>query len=80
MENNFKVIQNSDGTYSLKGLRFGESTSPKSQPKVVHVNRTSSLANLPTREFYGEFRQQSQKGPTSRYDDDIKGLDRLNYG
>ena len=80
MENNFKVIQNPDGTYSLEGLRFGETPSPKSQPKVINIKKTSGLANQPIREFYGDFRQYSQKGPTSRYDDDIKGLDRLNYG
>ena len=80
MNEDIKLLQNPDGTYSLRGLRFGEESSPKSKPLAVDTNRNSSLAEAPSRQYYGEFKFNSQKGVNSRYDDDLKNIERLDDG
>ncbi len=81
MEDEVKLLQNADGTYSLRGLRFGETETPQSQTfKIGKHSELSSIYGAPSRQFYGEYRDTSQVSPTSKYDEDITGLSRLEDG
>lgn len=50
MEDEVKLLQNADGTYRLRGLRFGETETPQSQTfKIGKHSKLSSIYEAPSR-------------------------------